>query len=184
MTFLKQNWFKIFLPVFIIGVVLFYPNITDAHRSGCHRWHSCPSDSGSYTCGDAGHPCQYPTYPSSGGVIYPPSGYYKDCYDCPLKEVPDNAHTSGIGWSCDSGYIQVGDSCVKPPTPKPTIVPTPTPNTSANILTEVQGNQITYYKNPHWFRERLINNLTAEFGSQYRDIISRLVYTLLPDVKN
>jgi uncharacterized protein YgiM (DUF1202 family) len=36
-----------------------------AHRSGCHRWHTCPSDSGSYTCGDAGHPCQYPTYPSS-----------------------------------------------------------------------------------------------------------------------
>lgn len=26
-----------------------------AHRSGCHRWHSCPSDSGSYTCGDTGH---------------------------------------------------------------------------------------------------------------------------------
>lgn len=26
-----------------------------AHRDGCHRWHSCPSDSGSYTCGDTGH---------------------------------------------------------------------------------------------------------------------------------
>jgi endonuclease YncB( thermonuclease family) len=26
-----------------------------AHRSGCHRWHSCPSDSGSYTCGDLGY---------------------------------------------------------------------------------------------------------------------------------
>lgn len=24
-------------------------------RSGCHRWHSCQSDSGSYTCGDTGH---------------------------------------------------------------------------------------------------------------------------------
>ena len=28
--------------------------ITEAHRSGCHRWHSCPSDSGSYICGDTG----------------------------------------------------------------------------------------------------------------------------------
>lgn len=63
-------------------------NYAEAHRSGCHRWHSCPSDSGSYTCGDAGYPCQYPTYPASGGVIYPSSGYYKDCYDCPLKKVP------------------------------------------------------------------------------------------------
>jgi endonuclease YncB( thermonuclease family) len=27
----------------------------DAHRSGCHRWHSCPSDTGSYICGDLGY---------------------------------------------------------------------------------------------------------------------------------
>ena len=26
-----------------------------AHRSGCHRRHSCPSDRGTYTCGDLGH---------------------------------------------------------------------------------------------------------------------------------
>ena len=26
-----------------------------AHRSGCHRWHSCPSDTGSYECGDLGY---------------------------------------------------------------------------------------------------------------------------------
>lgn len=28
---------------------------TSAHRSGCHRWHSCESDSGSYICGDLGY---------------------------------------------------------------------------------------------------------------------------------
>src|SRR5215207_8376594 len=27
----------------------------EAHRHGCHRWHSCPSDSGSYVCGDLGY---------------------------------------------------------------------------------------------------------------------------------
>jgi micrococcal nuclease len=32
----------------------------EAHRSGCHRWHSCPSDTGSYTCGDLGHCSQCP----------------------------------------------------------------------------------------------------------------------------
>lgn len=26
-----------------------------AHRSGCHRWHSCESDHGTYVCGDTGH---------------------------------------------------------------------------------------------------------------------------------
>ena len=31
-----------------------------AHQNGCHRWHSCPSDSGSYTCGDTGYCSQCP----------------------------------------------------------------------------------------------------------------------------
>jgi hypothetical protein len=26
-----------------------------AHQSGCHRWHSCPSDRGTYECGDTGY---------------------------------------------------------------------------------------------------------------------------------
>src|SRR3954462_9498615 len=38
-----------------------------AHQSGCHRWHSCPSDSGSYVCGDLGYACQYPSYPTAPG---------------------------------------------------------------------------------------------------------------------
>jgi endonuclease YncB( thermonuclease family) len=32
----------------------------DAHRSGCHRWHSCPADHGTYTCGDLGSCAQCP----------------------------------------------------------------------------------------------------------------------------
>ncbi len=166
-----------------------------AHRSGCHRWHSCPSDSGSYTCGDAGHPCQYPTYPASGGVIYPPSGYYKDCYDCPLKKVPDNAYASGIGWSCGDGYEKIGDACQK------IIVPTPAPeyktpaSTQANIQSAIQpvisiqdqiqsrviNEKSNYYKNPSWFRERLRDTLKKEFGDNYW--IGFYVYTLLGDVK-
>jgi hypothetical protein len=27
----------------------------EAHRSGCHSNHSCPSDTGSYVCGDLGY---------------------------------------------------------------------------------------------------------------------------------
>lgn len=96
-----------------LAAVIFTALPAEAHRSGCHRWHSCPSDTGSYTCGDAGHPCQYPTYPKSGGVVYPPNGYYKDCYDCPTKKVPTNSHTSGISWACDSGYYKVGTGCRK-----------------------------------------------------------------------
>jgi hypothetical protein len=31
-----------------------------AHRSGCHGWHSCPSDERTYVCGDRGHRDQCP----------------------------------------------------------------------------------------------------------------------------
>lgn len=31
------------------------PVAAHAHRDGCHRWHSCPSDTGSYVCGDLGY---------------------------------------------------------------------------------------------------------------------------------
>ena len=30
------------------------PNTAEAHRHGCHSRHSCPSDTGSYRCGDRG----------------------------------------------------------------------------------------------------------------------------------
>lgn len=39
-----------------------------AHRDGCHRWHSCPSDTGSYVCGDLGYfsECGYDSLPDPG----------------------------------------------------------------------------------------------------------------------
>jgi endonuclease YncB( thermonuclease family) len=39
-------------------LLLFPLSHISAHRDGCHRWHSCPSDTGSYTCGDLGHCAQ------------------------------------------------------------------------------------------------------------------------------
>jgi hypothetical protein len=32
------------------------------HRSGCHSSHSCPSDHGTYVCGDLGHCSECPRY--------------------------------------------------------------------------------------------------------------------------
>ena len=48
----KPLTFLLALTFLFIG---FYIVIAEAHRSGCHRWHSCPSDSGSYICGDIGY---------------------------------------------------------------------------------------------------------------------------------
>jgi hypothetical protein len=40
----------------------------EAHRSGCHRWHACPSDHGTYVCGDLGYcsQCQDHAYGQGG----------------------------------------------------------------------------------------------------------------------
>ena len=40
--------------------LLAMPWNASSHRSGCHRWHSCPSDRGTYICGDTGHCSQCP----------------------------------------------------------------------------------------------------------------------------
>jgi hypothetical protein len=42
--------------IFLVGLISIadLSNEGFAHRDGCHRWHSCPSDSGSYVCGDLG----------------------------------------------------------------------------------------------------------------------------------
>lgn len=65
------------------------PPIASAHQSGCHRWHSCPSDTGSYVCGDRGYysgcpgggpnptPRPVPIYrpPANNPPVFVPSPY-------------------------------------------------------------------------------------------------------------
>ncbi len=54
---------KQFLLVFSIIVALAgagFAYEAQAHRSGCHRWHSCESDTESYICGDTGYCSQCP----------------------------------------------------------------------------------------------------------------------------
>ena len=36
----------------------------NAHQSGCHSWHSCPSDWGTYVCGDKGKSSGCPPTPT------------------------------------------------------------------------------------------------------------------------
>jgi len=49
--------------LFTTVFVSFIPSeyVVYAHKDGCHRWHSCPSDSGSYVCGDMGIDTYCPT---------------------------------------------------------------------------------------------------------------------------
>jgi len=49
MIYLRRGWWLALL----LTLLLVSPTL--AHRSGCHRWHSCPSDRGTYICGDLGY---------------------------------------------------------------------------------------------------------------------------------
>lgn len=60
------------------------PITVSAHQSGCHRWHSCPSDTGSYVCGDL--------------------GYYSECGNTTTHNDPDYA-----GQGTDNGSQKADD---------------------------------------------------------------------------
>lgn len=72
---------------------LVLPITSWAHRSGCHRWHSCPSDSGSYTCGDLGYPCRYGTSTSTYLKTKPTSDRPFKIDSNENKKVPDAIET-------------------------------------------------------------------------------------------
>lgn len=114
--------------------VFIAPLTADAHRSGCHRWHSCPSDTGSYTCGDLGYTSGCPSktitntikpapavtpknQPAnsyvSGARWYCNSGYKKVANACEKVVNPANSYVSGAIWYCNNGYKKVGSQCEK-----------------------------------------------------------------------
>lgn len=67
--------------VFIAGTP-----VAEAHRSGCHAAHSCPSDTGSYTCGDTGNYTycggSNPTTATTQGSSGPPANNGSDDQNC------------------------------------------------------------------------------------------------------
>lgn len=78
----------------VLSFLTLKPTPLLAHQSGCHRWHSCPSDSGIYTCGDTGYsnycgsyystPTPVPTWTYKGATYYTfnsaNQAFWKDYY--------------------------------------------------------------------------------------------------------
>jgi micrococcal nuclease len=89
---------------------------TDAHRSGCHRWHSCPSDHGTYTCGDLGY-----------------------CSQC-----PDNAYCQAgqPRSTARQPSPQVTPPPPSPATPPPAASPVPAQSLTARVTQVVDGDTI------------------------------------------
>jgi len=67
--YLGLLWRSVFVILIVVTLIcpplVFSNNLIFAHRSGCHRYHSCPSDTGSYVCGDLGNYSQCPNKPTT-----------------------------------------------------------------------------------------------------------------------
>jgi len=92
--------------VFLISI-LFLVIISPvfAHQSGCHRWHSCPSDSGSYICGDIGYcsQCSDNQYCKSGHPRTSDENVQSQTQmpDISTQKIPEWIKTSVSWWSQD-----------------------------------------------------------------------------------
>lgn len=131
----------------LLGLIVIFlfldPQQALAHRSGCHRWHSCPSDRGTYTCGDLGYPCKYPTYPEGGGTTYT-TPIIKPSPTPTPKPLPTAT-----------------------PTPTPTPVPTSTLTPTPLPISDVKGVQTESNEGSFWPGLLIIGTL---FGLLYYGI--------------
>lgn len=74
---MKKTLLVLSICVIVLSGSISITKPAEAHRSGCHRWHSCPSDTGSYTCGDLGY--------TSGCPVYAPPVQIYNPYPLPKK---------------------------------------------------------------------------------------------------
>lgn len=87
--------------------------------------------------------------------------------------------TSVGRYVCNDGTYSPTCGCERiPSSPSPTSA---LPTTAQVIKSRVVEAKSAYLKNPHWFREELIEQLTQKFGQN--KLIGFYVYTLLPDIK-
>lgn len=85
---MKYYVFLLSIIALVSSVIILSEQDSFGHKDGCHRWHSCPSDSGSYTCGDTGYCSECPDnqYCRAGQPYTQESNYQsKPSYSEPVK---------------------------------------------------------------------------------------------------
>lgn len=117
--------------------------VAQAHRDGCHRWHSCPSDTGSYSCGDAGYVCRYPTYPESQRGSVPDPTYEDYGYTDRTPADRDYGYSDACPLGCQRTYgpeLEDGSGLrVQPSTPLQTPESLPTSSSEVEVVDRAQA---------------------------------------------
>lgn len=92
-----------------VAIIPLQTSLSYAHQNGCHRWHSCPSDSGSYVCGDLG----YDTYcPKNIAPKYEPPKETK-VQPKPAEKTAPNYGSNRAATSCSGTALCTTDKVTK-----------------------------------------------------------------------
>ena len=112
-----------------------------AHQDGCHRWHSCPSDTGSYVCGDLGYYtyCGYGPTTTTPTTTTPTPTTTTDLWDC--ADFSSQASAQAIfDLYADDRYFLDADNdkiaCEELPCPCSSKA-TPTPAPTVPVVTDI-----------------------------------------------
>jgi hypothetical protein len=90
-----MGYWQIGVVLFVVTLAAVVPQASLGHRSGCHNLHTCPSDTGSYACGDLGYPCAGATSigdvsPTAINVPLAVEAVFKETFD----RVPTDAESA------------------------------------------------------------------------------------------
>ncbi len=98
----------------LVGAVAISEQDSFAHRDGCHRWHSCPSDSGSYTCGDLGYYSECPRrYEPEKSYVEPPKKIIPEEKPVKAPEKPKISNTNTKTSICGGTGLCITDKVMK-----------------------------------------------------------------------
>lgn len=121
---------RILVLLSVLGLFIASPAL--AHRSGCHRWHSCPSDTGSYVCGDIGY-CS-----GCGNNYYCKNRAYQPGWQKVKKKTPQPKKTSLQPKPLPVIQTQAAKSAVQEPIATPSIQSATPPQPVVNQQTPEQ----------------------------------------------
>lgn len=143
------------------------PVFVFSHSSGCHSWHSCPSDSGGYVCGDKGYCSQCPdnqycvggslrssstqvptpatSAPPTSATTVPTPESASEATPAPLRIIPipppSLLNQTTVPIPAPTPFPLLPEAALEPPAQKPAIkIPLPAPEPMPALPTSADGN--------------------------------------------
>ncbi len=143
--------------ILVMSLLVFVPNVAQAHRDGCHRWHSCPSDSGSYVCGDLGYDSECPKVAEPVPAATAPVAVEQQTPVAVEQQTPVQPETTVVNIAVKAGTVNKNANLRSGPGTNFGVVGTATKGQTFNIVGKNDNG--TWYKldSGQWIANFLIN---------------------------